>query len=503
MKNLILFVRIALSAVLAALLFVPELFGEAITGISLAALMPTGFSDPDRLKKWSFNYFRRVQSKVVFDERYTGTTFTKDGPKQSQLVTAPPIVEVHDLKDRKGTQVTHTLINPLFPDSDSRLKSGRVKGQTREGSERSGTKNFVTIPLNTWFESVKEEDVLIGSQETGMGDYYKLMVELLSDNTAAYMDDDLLETFFQGHSRHLYHAVAKTTNAANDSVVTGNVDAGIKDPAEHPNTYAWVPSGGSFVLKKAATNSVENVHNLFGEITSAAIPTRKLLDSIALEVRKQKIIGTNYSGGKSWKGRGLVKVIMDPIMMMMLRDDLHSNNTVNSAYQATGDEHPLIAQGDIIWGPLHICEEEKLLDPAYSCKLNFGKEEWDNVGVGNDDFVGASLIKKVVDGDGVERIFLEHGERVFDATTAAGGDANIGANGADKIGNIIVLGANSLVKVPGPVLPLIERTTDDYRRIVGLGAEHLFGCKRLDFVDANQAFAFNQSSFRIAVYRGL
>lgn len=501
MKHLILSVRIALSALFAAFLFDPSLFGEAFIGISMAALMPTGFSDPDRLKKWSFNYFRRVQSKVVFDERYTGTTFTKDGPKQTQLVTAPPIVEIHDLKDRKGTQVTHTLINPLFPDSDSRLKSGRVKGQVREGSERSGSKNFVTIPLNTWFEGVKEEDVLIGSQETGMGDYYKLMVELLSDNTAAYMDDDLIETFFQGHSRHLYHAVAKTTNAANDSVVSGNVDAGINDPAEHPNTYAWVPQGGSFTLKKAATNSVEDVHTLFSEITSAAVPTRLLLDRIALEVRKNKIIGTQYSGGKSWKGRGMVKVIMDPITMMMLRDDLHSNNTVNSAYQATGDEHPLIAQGDIIWGPLHITEEEKLLDPAFSAKLNYGKEEFDS-GT-SDDFVGASVIKKITDGDGVERIFLEHGERVFDASTAAGGDANIGTTGADKIGNILVLGANSLAKVPGPVYPLIERTTDDYRRIVGLGAEHLFGCKRLDFVDANRAFAFNQSSFRIAVYRGL
>lgn len=501
MKYLILFMRFLLSAVLAAFLFDPALFGEALSGVVMANLMPTGFSDPDRLKRWSQAYFRRVQSKTIFDERYSGTRMTSDGPKQSQLVTAPPIVEINDLRNQKGTQITHTLINPLFPNSQARLNSGRVKGQRREDSERSGSKNFVTIPLNTWFEGVKEEDVLIGKQEIGMGSLYKLMVELLSDNTSAYMDDDLVETFFQGHSRHLYHGIAKTTNAANDSVVTGNIDAGIKDPAEHPNTYAWVPSGGGFKLEKAATNSVEDIHTLFAKITSAALPTRKLLDQIALEVRKQLIIGTVYSGSKSWKGRGMVKVIMDPITMMMLRDDLHSNATMNSAYQATGDEHPLITQGDIIWGPLHICEEEKLLDSAFSAKLNFGTEEYDDAVT--DDFVGATVIKKVTDSGGVERIFLEHGERVFDTGTAAGGDANIGANGADKIGNIMVLGANSLAKVPGPVLNLIERTDDDYRRIIGLGAEHLFGCKRLDFVDSNRDFAFNQSSFRIAVYRGL
>lgn len=500
MKHLVLFLRIALSALFAAFLIDPALFGEAFAGVVMANLMPTGFSDPDRLKRWSQAYFRRVQSKVVFDERYTGVKMSSDGPKQSQLVTAPPIVEINDLKNQKGTQVTHTLVNPLFPDSESRLRSGRVKGQRREDSERSGSKNFVTIPLGTWFEGVKEEDVLIGKQEIGMGQLYKLMVELLSDNTSAYMDDDLLETFFQGHSRHLYHTIAKTTNAADESTVTGNVDAGIKDPSEHPNSYAWVDlGGGTLALEKAASPSVEDVHTTLGNITSAATPGSDLLDAIALEVRKQKMIGTVYSGGKSWKSRGMIKVIMDPITMQMIRTDLKNNDAVNSAYNATGDEHPLIAQGDIIWGPLHICEEEKLLDPAFSAALNFGTEAYSGT-LGD---VGASQIRKITDSDGVERIYLEHGERTFDASnTDAGGDSDIGVNGANKIGNILVLGANSLAKVPGPVLPLIERTDDDYKRIIGLGAEHLFGCKRLDFVDSNRDFAFNQSSLRISVYRG-
>lgn len=501
MKYLVLFMRIALSVLFAAFLFDPALFGEALSGVALANLMPTGFSDPDRLKRWSQAYFRRVQSKVVFDERYTGVKMASDGPKQSQLVTAPAIVEINDLKNQKGTQVTHTLINPLFPDSESRLRSGRVKGQRREDSERSGSKNFVTIPLGTWFEGVKEEDVLIGKQEIGMGSLYKLMVELLSDNTSAYMDDDLVETFFQGHSRHLYHTIAKQSNASDESTVTGNSDAGIKDPSEHPNTYAWIDQGSSnFALKAADSPSVADVHALLGDITSDALPGRKLLDAIALEVRRKKMIGTIYKGGKSWKSRGMIKVIMDPITMQMIRDDLHNNDAVNSAYMATGDEHPLIAQGDIIWGPLHICEEEKLLDPAFSAALNFGTEEYDDT-LGT---VGASVIRNVTDSDDVNRIYLEHGERTFDATnTDAGADENIGATGANKIGNILVLGANSIAKVPGPVLPLIERTDDDYKRIIGLGAEHLFGCKRLDFVDSNRDFAFNQSSLRIAVYRGL
>lgn len=498
-KQLFAVVLYAAIGVAASLLVFGDVHAE---GVFVAELLPTALSEPDILKRWSQAYFRRVQSKIVFGEDYTGTRLASDGPRPSDLITAPPIVQINDLKNRKGTVITHTLINPLFPDSQSRLNYGRVKGQKREGSEKSGSKNFVKIALASWFQGVKEEDVLMGKQEIGMGTLIKEMVELLSDNGAQYMDDDLLESFFIGQSRHLYATIAKINDVADGSAVTGSADRGIGAPAEHPNTYAWVPSGTSFRLEKAASNSVADVHALLTKIDSTALPTQQLLNQIALKVRTEKIIGSRYTN--KGKARTMVKVVVDPITMQMFRDDLENSNAINSAYQATGLEHPLIKQGDLIWGPLHICEEEKLLDPAFGNQNNFGTEEYDSDAGGADGIteVTASTIKRTTDSEGTEHIYLDKGARIFKAGTAAGDDANIGANGADKIGNIMVMGANSLAKTPGPVLPLIERTDDDYRRIKGLGAEHLFGAKRVDFEDASGNLAFNQSSLRIAVYRG-
>lgn len=477
------------------------IFGDAIAdGVLVAELLPTALNDPDVLKRFSQMYFRRVQSKLVFNESYTGTTLAKDGPRKSDLIVAPPIVQINDLKNRKGTTITHTLINPLFPDSESRLNYSRVKKQVRENSEKSGSKNFVKVALASAFWGVKEEDILMGEQEIGLGTLYAEMLRLLSDNTAQYMDDDLLETFFIGASRHLYATVAKVNGLADGAAVVGSTERGISLMSEHPNTYAYVPSSGSFKLEKAASNSVQHVHELFSKVTSAALPTQKLLNEIALKIKTEKIIGSTYRNKKN--ARTMVKCVTDPITMQALRNSLEDSKAMESAFTSTGLEHPLIAQGDIIWGPLHITEEEKLLDPAFSNKNNNGVAEYDSNGGDGVTEVTGTTIAVTTDSDGVEHVHIDKGTRTFKSGTAAGDDANIGANGADKIGTFMVLGANSIAKVPGPVLPLIDRATHDYKRIRGIGAEHLFGCKRIDFEDASGNLAFNQSSMRIAVYRG-
>jgi len=470
--------------------------------ILTAALLPGGFSDPDRVIKWSQAYFRRVQSKRIFDEKYTGTKLASDGPKKSDLMTASPIVEINDLKNSSGTRVQHTLIEPLFPDSQSRVRSGRVKGQERVGSERKASKKFIEVAIGSWFESIAEEDVLSGKQEINMGSLYKKMVESLSDNNSAYMDDAMLLAWLMGQPPHLYQNVAVTTGMADGDKVVGNTDAGIRDPKEHPNTYAWIPSNGSFKLEKASSNSVGDVHDTIAKIDSTATPGQKLLNAIALKVRTEKIIGTKFIGDRD-NLRTLVHVIVDPITMQMIRDDLENSDSINSAYEGSTLEHPLIKQGDIVWGPLVVREEEKLLDPLYSVDNNFGADKYDSdggVGDGITD-VTQTIIRKLTT-NGVERVYVEHGDRTFAPGTAAGDDSAIGADGADNIGRVMVLGANSLAHVPGPVLELTERKEDDYKRVVGLGSEHMFGAKRLDFTDASRNFAYNQSSFQAYVYRG-
>ena len=483
----------------------------AAGGLVAASLIPPGtyadpnkaFTDPDRIKQWSLKYFYRTQSKTIFDESYTGVAIAKDGPKKSDTVVGPPVILVTDLKSQNGMVVTYTMINPLFNSSEERLRYSRVKGQIREGSEKTSSKKFVQFPLASAFWAVKEEDVFVGKKEIGMANLTAEMTRLLSDNTAQYMDDDAIESFFTGHSRHLYTTLAKARGAANETPVVASTELGIPTPPqEHPNTLAWIVDNGNTVLRpasaEAGANIDEKVHSLLSKVTSAAMPSARLLDYISLEVKRRKMVGTQYVDKKF--NRTLFTVVVDPITMMKFRHDFQADgsgfgNIVTGAYQTTGDEHPLIKQGSIVWGDLLVVEEEKLLDDAFSNSHAFGASA---VGA----FVDAAQIKRTIDGDGVEHYWVERGERAFETGTPAYADSEIGEKGGDKIGNIMVMGANALGRVPGPIQPLIPRTTDDYTRIKALGSEHVFGHKRLDWVEGQTTDPYNQSSLRIAVYRG-
>lgn len=295
--------------------FAVHLFGAE--GVAMAALLPAGTNqttDLDRVKQWSQNYFRRVQSKIIFGEAWTGTVMASDGPRESDKISGSPIYQVNDLSNRNGNVVTFTLIKPLFPDSESRLNSGRVKGQIRVGSEQKGAKAVVQIPLSTHFESVAEEDVEIGKQAIAMGTMYQEMVNLLSDYNASYMDDDTIEAFYQGHSRHLYENIAAMGGAADGDPVVGSDSLGVTAPAEHPNTYAWVPNSGDTAgqLVKAASNSTADIQSLFAQITSGYSFSYDLLSQIALRVRLEKIVGSTYNFENGTR-KTYVKVLADPI----------------------------------------------------------------------------------------------------------------------------------------------------------------------------------------------
>jgi len=494
MKSALFMLRAAIStllvlALVGAAAFADSAMGLGLEAFELASLVPTALADPGIVKQWSQKYFQRVQSKSIFDEAYTGTTFSQDGPKKSDLVKAAPITLITDLQNRSGNVVTHTLIEPMFPDSESRMNYARLKQQVREGSEKNLNRKFVKVPLASGFWGIKEEDVLIGKQETGMANMVALMTKGLSDNVSAYMDDDTIEAFLTGYSRHLFATIAEQNSVADGSPVLGNADMGVVDTLrEHPNTYAWTPTG----MVKAASNSAEDVGTVFNQITEAATPGAAMLDSISLIVKIKKIPGIVLTGGKFGNaGKSMVKVVVDPLMMNKIRGEAVYRETVNSAYMSKGDDHPLIAQGDVLWGNLWVSEEEKLLDDNFSNKYSFDGEGFAD---GADEWAAPATIDVAGAKNTVERtVTVSKGERTY----FGGGDIEAG-----DVANILVLGANSLARCPGPVLRLIPRTTDDYKRIIGLGSEHIFGHKRLDFIDASGAFAFNQSSLRIMAYRG-
>ena len=469
---------------------------DSVEGFIMANLVPTGFSDPDILRQWSRKYFMRTQAKTVFDERFTGTTMSKDGIKYSDTIVGPPVLLINDLSGKNGMTVTYTMIEPLYQSSDDRLSGseGRVKGQIREGSEKRVTKKYIKFPLASKFWSVREEDVFVGTKEIGMADMVSVMTKQLSDNVSQYMDDDCIDSFFTGYSSHLWTTIAGDSATDGDPVV-GNTDLGVvTGPAEHLNSFAWIKDGTEFRLEPAATNSSANIKTMMDQITSEAVPSAKLLDSIVYLVKVRNIVGSEYRGGIYGPGKTFVKVLVDPITMFRFRQDTTFRDTVNSAYQAKGDEHPLIKQGDIIWGNLHVCEFEKLAQDRWSNKYSFNATG-DGLAIADAEISVAGTA-----GTSNRVVTLTLADRVLGGDAA--GDAKIGANGGDKIANIMVLGANSLGRVPGPVQNLIPRSTTDYSRIVGIGSDHIFGHKRLDFTNASNVPNLNQFSARIAVYRG-
>lgn len=469
--------------------------GESVEGFIMANLVPLGLSDPDIVRRWSKQYFYRTQAKTVFDERFTGTTMSRDGIKYSDTITGPPVILVNDLTTSDGMTVTYTMINPLYDNSDDRLSGseGRVKGQTREGSEKRVTKRFIKFPVASKFWSVREEDVFVGKKEIGMADMVSIMTKQLSDNVAQYMDDDTIDSFFIGYSTHLYTTIAGD-GATDEQAVNGSVDLGVvTGPAEHLNTYAWIKVGTTFKLEAATTNSTANIATLANKITSDALPSAKLLDAIVLACKMKNIVGSEYRGGIYGPGKTFIKVLVDPITMWRIRQDTVFRETVNSAYQAKGDEHPLIKQGDILWGSLHICEFEKLAQDRWSNKYSFNATGAGGIGNAKIRVAGTA-------GTANRTLRVELADRVLGG--AAASDGNIGANGGNKIANIMVLGANSLGRVPGPVKLLTPRSTTDYERIAGIGSEHIFGHKRLDFTNNSNVPNLNQSSLRIMVYRG-
>jgi hypothetical protein len=476
--------------------FITDLVLSNTEGVIIANLVPAALADPQIMKQWSQMYFYRVQKKSAFDESMTGTKIAKDGPKPSDLVAGSPILLVNSIKDRSGNVVTHTLIEPMFESSYSRLNYARVKQQVREGTEKSLNRKFVKTPIATAFWGIKEEDVFMGKQETGVSDYAKLMTRGLSDNTSAYMDDDTLFSFFGGYSKHLFATAGEVNGVANGDSIDAEPNLGLVSTiSEHPNSFYWTDNK----LVAPSANNAEQHATRLNAMESDDTAGEKLMNAIALKVKTMQLQPIVYKG-VAGRNRGYIRVLVDPIIMQQIRNDSLYKDTVNSAYQAKGDEHPLIAQGDILWGPLHITEENKLLDEQFGCKYNYHADGYND---GTNDWSTAGEYQVVGSAGEVSReVHVKLGERFYYGTDNGPDSISGGATG-DLFGNVVVMGANSLSRVPGPVRKLIPRTTDDYRRIIGLGSEHIFGHKRLDFTDDSSVFAFNQSSFRVVVYRGV
>jgi len=128
-----------LSLLCALVLFVdPSLFGatvaEVISDLTVTdtlfvlantlapSYVPAQGWTPDRAEKWSRIYHIEHEQLKVFDETYTGVSWSRRGPSKNDVVTAAPIKVDTDLVD--SGFVKHTeMDSPLFNDSASRKEN--------------------------------------------------------------------------------------------------------------------------------------------------------------------------------------------------------------------------------------------------------------------------------------------------------------------------------------------------------------------------------------------
>lgn len=522
-----------------------------VEGLLFAAIAPATLDDKGINKHWrglaQEAYWLALWKTGFSDPSYTGTNKSRRSIDPRGDILGPPFVEYYDLKDMSGDRLTDTIHIPPF-DGDDQVLFGtgsdtgyvRVKGQKRVGFEVQGSRKNIDFALQSYFISMKEEDLNMSQQELG-GELVPLLLEHLTTLHGRIYDADRIVAFHMGYSPHVYTRIAQQSGTiANGDPLAANANLGVPEPSEHPNTFAWINEGNlaapeyklisandiadAVASTNTATSWSGKVHECIGQVTSEALVGRKFLDMLSEQLKLLRIVPTTYVVSQG-SPKGMYLILVSPAVMNMFIDDNELQKRFDSAFQGAMGNHPLIQEGDKIYRQFVIREVEKFSQNMYSYEANYGPAYDYGItasggldarpsldGAGTD----ATGVTYLISGSGEDkRINASLGVRTFrslsdagiasaDDEQPAGADTAIGPNGGNKIDRVVVLGASALGCVPGPVYPLDRRQEDDYGRIVGLGQEKLAANRRIDFPTSrshNSGYD-NQGSVVVAVYNG-
>lgn len=463
------------------------------SGLILGVGMATGLTGkylsgvdawtPDREQKWSQIYHIEHERYRIFNETYTGTTWSRRGPEKVQGVTGAPIKTDSSLVS--SGYIKHTEMDrPLFDNSQGRLNAGRLRGQKRTDSENIGSKLFLATPLGLFFDSVREDDVEIGQQEIATGQLTRRLVDKLQRHMGNWKDDETLISLLSGYPQFMYRTIASVRGVSDESVPIADVEMGVKrPPTEHPNQFVYTIQDSVPTVEEpefTSDNSVwgERITTELNKIDSDATPGLKLLNRIVTYVQKKKMQGVEFVGdGQKYS---MFIIIVSPLFMERLNEDEDFARRYHYGYMGAGFDHPLIRPGDIRYQNLLIRSEEKLLEDQFKAKYHFNAEGHDP-GYGG-EATDAKINVTGTPGEATHEVELEWGERTLET-------GNI-----DRVERFYILGADSCVYVPGNPYPIGPRDTDDYGRITAFGAKHIMGYHRTDWEDAAKNIVLNQSS---------
>lgn len=445
--------------------------GGAVAYASLTGLLVKAFSDPQTKQSWETMAFRLGEEKTEFNEAEIGTTFTDDGPRPSNLTSAPPILYYNELNDG-GRKVNIRYNQPLLEGVTEIMSAGRYASQDRLGYEEAMKVQHVTAIVDMLHLGVREDEVEQGTQFTanmGLGDVVSAFVDKMSDYHAKRKDYGLFYGFFARYDLHLFTNAAIRAGLSNNDKPVADADGGLlSPPREHPDSYVFHKTSNVEVFEKityhdtAATHS-NNIATAVSKITSAAKPTIALMYYIMRTCERRNMIPCRMrmEDGRIHK---YFMVYMPGRMKDLLEQDDEVRKLFTAAYQGMVEKNPLLRQGDIVWKNLIIRDSNILENQEFSYKYHFN----DDGGTNADD------AKFVIVGSDVKtgKVGITFGETGFVTSSAADDESGLTTS---MIGRIMVLGANSILKVSGKRFELEAMELSQYGRDSGLGQTHFFG----------------------------
>lgn len=450
---------------------VAAIAGGAVMSAGLTGLLVKAFSDPQTKQLWETQAFRMGEEKTEFNEMEIGTEFTNDGPRPSDISSAPPIL-YHNELEGGGRKVNIRYNQPLKEGVTEIMNAGRLANQDRLGHEEKMEVQHVTAFVDIFHLGVREDEVELGDQNTanmGLGDVVSAFVEKMSDFHAKRKDYGLFYGFFARYDLHAFKNAAIRKNVSHGSQPVDDTDGGLlSPPREHPNIYVWYKENDTYLFSKvdyddtAATHS-NNINTEASKITPDAKPGLNLLYRIRRTCERKNMIPNRVRLQDGLLHKYFL-VYMPGRMKDILEQDEEVRKLYNSAYQGFIDRNPMLQQGDLVWKNLIIRDSNVLENEEFTYKYNFNVEGGDS----SDDAAFEVAGSDIKTGD----VKIAFGERTFAAESPAAGEDGFTP---DQIGRIMVMGANSTLKVSGKQYELEPMEVSEYGLNAGLGQTHFFG----------------------------
>lgn len=440
---------------------------------STAGLMVKYLSDPQTKQKWEALAMQRMVHTTEFNELEIGTTYGDAGPKKSDVVPAAPILLQTQLQ-AGGRKVNIRIENPLFRDDEDIIKAGRYHTQTRMGFEEKLTSDDVVGVVDEHHIGVLEDLVEFGDQNTAnltAGELMKKFTKRITDNDASRMDLGIFYGFFGGYDYHTHINSCIRKGVSNGAAPVADAEGGVLRPLEeHPDTRVYHITSSVSQLEKVVYNTTQatfaaNLSTAASKITSAAKPGLDLLYRIRQAIARKKMIPCIY---KTTFGetRKFYLVKMSNRLKNLLEQDSDFRATINSAYQGEVHKNPIMVEGDILWKNLIIRGSDRLDQDIFSYKNSFMA-----VGDATDDVNGASF--DIVTGVENGKVGLTQGVNRFKDSTAA--VTSLGRTNTELVGRIMVMGANSTMRLVGKKYQFVPTEVTDYNKKQGVGRTIHFG----------------------------